>query len=374
MSTLSEVLSTWRTNNQSGTGHSGCMSQLTIDGSLYDIQDPALDAIVTEIESRIAAIEAGEVTAQSVTLSSTEFEETNVKAALEALKQACDDLMGASTDASSDMTLYGVKAYADELVNTLAGTNWEQNAKTIKNIIDEIENSENANGWTTAIDKLAGLGVKTPAVNYTAETAAAHNAELTGALDSTTPLTAEQATAYNTAITGAEKVEGSTLTAEEAALYNATLEGAVAAGDEQTPAVYNTVVDYVTQQLGTTVADVQALDAAAIKSVNGVARAANDQTGGITLTGTNIEVSGTDNRTLDTVIASLESNKANKTDIEANERVVAAALNDLNINKANKAAISTSTINNWSSSYANGNLVWTSTQPTVYVPVSGQTL
>ena len=75
---------------------------------------------------------------------------------------------------------------------------------------------------------------------YSAEEAAAHNAELDGALAAETALTAEHALAYNTKIIGASKAEGDQLTAEEAALYNATLEGAVAAGDEkpaaQTPA------------------------------------------------------------------------------------------------------------------------------------------
>ena len=71
--------------------------------------------------------------------------------------------------------------------------------------------------------------VITPAT-YSAEEAAAHNAELDGALQAGVELTAEQALAYNTKITGAEKEAGNTLTAEEAALYNATLEGAVTEG------------------------------------------------------------------------------------------------------------------------------------------------
>ena len=66
---------------------------------------------------------------------------------------------------------------------------------------------------------------------YTAETAAAHNAALEGALNSTDPLTAEQATAYNDAIAGASKSAGDVLTEKETNAYNAKLPGAVKAGD-----------------------------------------------------------------------------------------------------------------------------------------------
>lgn len=57
MSTLNEILLAWRTENQSENEHNGRMSKLTIDGSLYDIQDPALDIIITEIENRLSNIE-----------------------------------------------------------------------------------------------------------------------------------------------------------------------------------------------------------------------------------------------------------------------------------------------------------------------------
>jgi len=376
MPTLSETLSTWRTANQSGTGHQGLMSKLTIDGSLYDIQDPALEAMMTALDTRLSSIEGATPEAKDVTFDNSEngFTSTNVQDAIEeAITKATAEAIGASTDSSDADTINAAKKYADELIADLAGSDWEQNAKTVKQIIEELENSDNANSWATAIDKLAGLGVKTAAEYYTQAECDEYNAaNVTGYVTAGSSIPADYAEKVGSA------AAGDTLTTEEANAYNATLEGARKTTDVKTPAVYNTVVDYVqsyvASQLGSTVSDLETLDAAAIKSVNGVSRAANDTTGAITLTGANIDLSGTDNRKLDAVIASLETNKANKSDIEDNERVVAAALNDLSANKANKAAISTGTVNNWSSSYSNGNLVWTSTQPTVYVPVSGETL
>ena len=52
--TLTDVLSTWRTANQ---GHQGLLSKISIDGNLYDIKDPALEALATEIETRLATQE-----------------------------------------------------------------------------------------------------------------------------------------------------------------------------------------------------------------------------------------------------------------------------------------------------------------------------
>ena len=105
------------------------------------------------------------------------------------------------------------------------------------------------------------------------------------------------------------------------------------------------------------------------------------------------EVDGliTDVTVVEDDIASATDLSTLASDVESQAQVTAAALTDLdtrlttlgttvgNIDltvKANKAAITTATINNWSASYtaASENLVWTNTQTTVYVPVSGQSL
>lgn len=64
-------------------------------------------------------------------------------------------------------------------------------------------------------------------VKYTQEEVLAANAVLEGALKAGKPLTEEQAAAYNIAVTGTTKEAGDELTAEEAAMYNAHLEGAI---------------------------------------------------------------------------------------------------------------------------------------------------
>ena len=117
MPTFTEQLSAWRTANQTGQG--GLMEKLTIDGTLYDVKDPGLDYLAEQIESRIAALET-------------------------------------ITD----------------------GSDLQQLAQEVQNIIDELENSENGNVWKTAIDKLAGLGVKTAAEYYTQAECDEHNASL----------------------------------------------------------------------------------------------------------------------------------------------------------------------------------------------------
>lgn len=89
----------------------------------------------------------------------------------------------------------------------------------------------------------AGIAlVPVAATYYDVAGAIAHNAGLTGALNSTGPLTSEQADAYNAAFSTSPKAAGDTLTAEEAAAYNATLAGAVAEGDLKEPAGYKVTV------------------------------------------------------------------------------------------------------------------------------------
>ena len=67
-------------------------------------------------------------------------------------------------------------------------------------------------------------------VKYTQEEVLAANAALEGVLEAGKPLTEEQAAAYN-AVTGTTKKAKDELTTEEAAMYNVNLEGAVSTDD-----------------------------------------------------------------------------------------------------------------------------------------------
>ena len=128
--TISQDLTAWRTANQN---HGGLAKQLNINGTLYDIQDAAVDELASKVDTALASINA------TIT----------------------DSIIGTAQDDGDDLTLYGIKAFAQSLVDNLAGTNWSDNAKKVQEIIAEIEGSDN--GWTTLVDKLKGLGDNTVA-------------------------------------------------------------------------------------------------------------------------------------------------------------------------------------------------------------------
>lgn len=471
--TLSEVLSSWRNTNQ---GHQGLLSKLSIDGKIYDIKDPALEALATEIESRLSTQENktireaaltkdanagkfatsvtqgvdgqisvtysdftgltdtavahqfvtkvdqgtdGEITVTRGGVKDTDVEldtatltalgltgTQSVSSALTGMQGGMQSIIGQAGDLSSANTIYGAKKYADEAVAALAGQDWEQNAKKVQEIIAELEDSENGNAWLTAIDKLAGMSInKTSA---TAAEAAEHNEGLEGAIKAGVKLTAAQASAVNGALS-TSYAEGDTISTNDSIAYNATLTGAIAAGTVNWTDTNVTVKEYVDAKFaeaesaasggisdldaeiyggsnGTSTgdaagytadttskvavkltevdgvitavnvkvndvasaSDLTTLDNAAIKSVNGVARAANDTTGAITLTGEDIHVSTTDSTAIST------------------------AITDLSTNKANKAAIATGSVNNWAApTYASETLTWTNTATNVYIPGTG---
>ena len=253
-------LGNWRNANQGGSGHQGLMSKLTIDGNLYDIKDPAVDQLAIELDQRLNAIEGTVVDAQSVTFDKTSngFQAANVQAAIEEALTKALALKGTQgTDAKENETIAGAKAYAEYLVNQLAGDGWTDAAKKVKDIIAELEGSSVADEWSTLVDKLKGM--------------------------------------------------------EWDAVGTEGQQGYIAGN--QSP----TVSEFVDHK------------------ISGL------QSG--------IEQVITDNETATT-----------------------AAITGLQSTKANKAAISTATVNNWSTSFANEELVWTNTQTTVYVPVNGQTL
>lgn len=269
------------------------------------------------------------------------------------------------------------KAYTDQLVNNLAGANWADNAKKVQEIIEELENSDNANAWATAIDKLAGLNI-----NYTQAEADAYNANLTDAISTETTLTAEQAATLNglTGVSSTEYVEGSRPNAEDVALYNSKLTGAVSTSTVKTPQTVKQYVDAkvaaidTSSQIASAIADLDAtVGSTTVTSGKHVAVQVVEADG--VLTGVTV----TEND-----IASAQALSDLEDAIDEQNEVTAAALNDLNsritaidlTTKANKAAITTGTINNWTSSYTAGTetLSWSNTETTVYVPVSGQSL
>lgn len=380
MPTLSETLSTWRSAHQVGQG--GLMEKLTIDGTLYDVKDPGVEALAEAIESRLSTIENSTINAQAVVFDNTEngFTATNAQAAIE---EALSKAIGASTDLASANTINAAKKYAEELVNNLAGQDWASNAKKVQEIIEELENSDNANAWATAIDKLAGLDIK-----YTQAEADAYNASLTGAISTETSLTAEQATTLNAldGVSSSSYDAGQTPTAEDAALYNATLEGAKTTSSTKTP---QTVKQYVDAAVAAASQDANTAIETAINALDAEVTSAD---------GTNVQVKVTEANGVITSVNITTDNTINATDlankigaigdnttvkdyvdgkvtdltntITDNEQVVAAALNDLEANKANKSDYSTGTAHLVSATYSNGNVSIITTPVTVVVPAT----
>jgi hypothetical protein len=339
MANLSEQLTSWRTVNQ--TGH--ITSKLTIDGDLYDIKDPALAYIAQQVDTRLSSLEGATVTAGNVTFDNTgtDLQAAYVQAAIEEVLTYAAALKGASTDASSAETIAAAKKYADEKVQQLAGTNWTEQAQKVQDIIDELNGSNGA--WETLVDKLAGMTVP----------------DITGGEGATRPATSVvEYVTTKIAEVNQQNVDG--IGALDKVIYggsegvnNGTAANYDADGTSYV-AVKLTEEDGLITYLDVKVNDIASatslagLDSVAIKSINGVSRPANDTTGAISLDATQIDMSSTDTTKISAAIAA----------------------------KANKDALTTSTVNNWSAAYQSDNerLAWTNTQTTVYVPVNGKDL
>lgn len=363
--TLNTIIAAWRTANQT---HDGIMSKLTINGSLYDIKDPAVEELASAIEARLASVEGkswtpvvkgadqpkyatavtqstdGSIevtygslrdTALNVTASNGVFitgvsqatdgvvsvSTGNVEAqyvgftggegwtatdAQNAIKEALSKAIGATGDAATVATIQGAKAYALDLVNNLAGEDWAQNAKTVKQIIAEIEGSTEGAAWATLVDKLQGLATGVTVKQYV-DTAVAGASEAAAnaiaALDATETSTngtnfQVQVTQADGKITGVSIIGDNTINAGNLSTALSSAIGAIGATD---------VKGYVDAKVAGA-ASTAAADLAALST----------------------EVAG-----LSTDLAALT------TDIVNNEQVVATALNDLNTNKADKSAFAT---------------------------------
>lgn len=460
--TLSTVLSSWRAANQTNS----ILEKLKIGEALYDIKDPAVEALASAVETRLSAVENKTIreaalekaqnaakfatsveqgTDGQITVTYSDAETTDVKrtataaiAAVPAVLYTAEEAAAYNTEHSlssedegyvhegdvkipavdgqialagttTEATLIEIakaiaaeqaaraagdtaaesaaKAYVDQLVNNLAGANWADNAKKVQEIIEELENSDNANAWATAIDKLAGLNI-----NYTQAEADAYNANLTDAISTETVLTAEQAAALNalSGVSSTEYTAGSSPQAVDAALYNSKLEGAVSTSTVKTP---QTVKQYVDAKF----AEAQAAASGGITDLDAVVSGNLDNNDDVT-TGHKVGVKVTEVDGVITNVTVVENDIASAQDledltdtVEEHSEVTAAALVDLDsrlttvetnvggidlTTKANKAAITTGNINNWTTSYNSSShqLEWTNTETSVYVPVSGQSL
>jgi len=273
------------------------LSKLKIDGTLYDIHDPCVDELASQVETAINNLIAEIPVLPDYTDSGsgpvTSVNQTDGQITVTHGNIASSNVNSSSQNYSNISTVADHLTALENAIGAITGVSPELLA-SLEKIIAEIEGDDTssaANAWITLVDKLKGLDTL-----YTAAEANAHNAELTGALNSTDALSVGEAEAYNEVITGANKSAGDTLSEAEANLYNSTLEGAISEG---TVKASKTVKQYVDNAI--------------------------------------------------------------------------AALNAI---KANKDAITTGSVNNWTTSYDSetATLEWTSTSTPVYVPVTGKSL
>lgn len=361
MSTLNEIIAAWRNTNQK---NDGIMSKLTINGSLYDIKDPAVEALASEIETRLASVEGrswdavtkgadqpkyatsvtqstdGSITVEygslrpealNVTASNGVFitgvsqatdgvvsvstgsveaqyvgftggEGWNSTDAQNAIKEALSKAIGATGDAATVATIQGAKTYAKDLVDALAGADVAANAQLIQKIIQELEGSTDATAWVTLVDKLHGLATGQTVIQYV-DTAVAGASE--AAANAIAALDATETSTNGTnvqvQVTQADgKITGVSITTDNT----------INAGDLSTA-------------LASAIGNIGATD------VKGYVDA-------------KVAGASTDIAALTTQVAGLSTDLAAlTTDIVNNEQVVATALNDLNTNKADKSAFAT---------------------------------
>lgn len=411
MATLSESLSSFRTTqNQGGNG---LLSKLQIAGSLYNIKDPAVEELAGLIETRLGTLEnktwtavnkgandakfatavtqgtdgsiavtygtirdaaltdtsttnqvvkgiaqsvdgvvtatMGQVAASEVSFTpGTDFAaaSTNVQAAIEdALAQAMA-LKG--TKAAGDTTaetIQGAKEYADAKVAELAGTDWTQAAHTVSEIIKELENSDTAGAWATMVDKLEGMSVsekgQTGDADYRPANANPSVVEyVQAAIQDVNAANAEGIADLDAEVYGADGQATDATTAATSYANDTTHKVVVKVTevDGKITAVNVKTNDVASAQALTT------LDNAAVKSVN----TKTPTNGAVTLYATDVAVSDSDTTK------------------------VSAALATLSSDKANKAAITTASVNNWGTpTYASETLTWTNVATNVYVPGTG---
>ena len=304
-----------------------------------------IDGVITPTMGQVAASEVAFTPGTDFATAST-----NVQAAIEdALAQAMA-LKGtkAATDTTAE-TIQGAKEYADAKVAELAGTDWTQAAHTVSEIIKELENSDTAGAWATMVDKLEGMSVSEKGQTGDADYRPAN----------ANPSVVEYVQA---AIQDVNAANADGINALDAEVYGAGSNGTTATTDTANAAssftndTNNKVVVKVTEVDGkitavnvktNDVASAQALttlDNAAVKSVN----TKTPTNGAVTLYATDVAVSDSDTTK------------------------VSAALATLSSDKANKAAIATGSVNNWSvPTYASETLTWTNVATNVYVPGTG---
>lgn len=415
MATLQETISSYRTTQVSG--HQGLLSKLQIDGSLYDIKDPAVEQLAAAVEARLSAQENKTWTAVEKGANDAKFATQVTQATDGSISVTYGTIRDAAlTDTSA--TNQVVKGIAQSVDGVVTATMGQVAASEVSFTPGTDFNSASTTVQAAVEDALAqamALKGTKAAGDTTAET-------IQGAKDYADAKVAELAgtdwtQAAHTVSEIIKELENSDTAGAWATMVD-KLEGmSVSAKGQQGDADYRpananpSVVEYVQAAIE----DVNAANAEGISELDAVVYGAgsngtsattdattaatsyaNDSTNKVVVKVTEVDgkITGVDVKTNDVASAQALTTLDNAAVKSVNSvtptngavtlyagnvalsssdnTTVAAKLTTLDTTKANAAYISSGSINNWSTpTYASETLTWNSTATTVLVPGSG---
>lgn len=411
MATLSQDIETWRTGNQSGTGHSGLLSKLQIGTSLYDIKDPAVEALAAAVETRLSTLEGkswtevtkdagaakfatavtqgtdGSIAVTYGTIRDAALTDTSTtNQVVKGIAQSVDGVVSATMGqvAASEVAFTPGTAFESTSTNVqaavedalaqamaLKGASTDlSSAETIaaaKKYADEKVQELAGQDWTAQAQKVSDIIKElegTDAGNWATLADKLDNMLVpdtsTGAAEGATREATSVAEFVNQKIAEVNAANTQGIADLDAEVYGAGSNGTSAATDASGAATSftndttNKVVVKVTEVDGkVTGVDVKTNDIASAQALTTLdvqaVKSVNGATGNsVTLYAGDVALSSNDNTT------------------------VAAKLTTLDTTKANAAYISNAQINNWAvPTYSSETLTWNSTATTVLVPGSG---
>ena len=408
MATLQETISSYRTTQV--TGHQGLLSKLSIDGNLYDIKDPAVEALAAAVETRLAAQEGktwtavekgnndpkfatsvGQAADGSISVTYSNLRDTaltDTATTGQFITSVSQDINGVVTTTKAGVDAANVvftpvnnfdsastnvqAAIEDALAQAmeLKGASTDlSSADTIaaaKKYADEKVQELAGTDWTTQAQKVSDIIKElegTDAGNWATLADKLDNMLVpdtsAGAAEGATREATSVAEFVNQKITEVNAANAAGIADLDAIVYGA--DGAAGATGATATTNYSgdttsKVAIKVTEVDGViTTVDVKTNDVASAQALttldNAAVKSVNGETptnGAVTLYAGNVALSSSDNTT------------------------VAAKLSTLDTTKANAAYISSGSVNNWGApTYASETLTWNAVATTVLVPGSG---
>lgn len=165
VNTLTGVVTLDGTNVKTTSGAGAMFGQQTLDTAFKGVQSN-IDGIQARINGEIEAREDGIQGVQGQINSVVSGIQSQLTTSISGVQSQFNDKIGISgtqsvkdyVDSVASSTLSGAQSSAKAYIDALYGENWTDDAKKIKDIIAEIEGSEQTDAWATLLDKLDGFG------------------------------------------------------------------------------------------------------------------------------------------------------------------------------------------------------------------------